>query len=78
MTDADKVGDVAPRTTPRTFARALAALSGDHFRRRLSDCRSPRHLASALAYERNRSEDSPARPERIDAITARLDEVRDT
>jgi len=60
---------------PQVWGRGTPALNDDHFRRAIRTCRSPEHLARAIAAERNRPPGYNTRPDRIDALTERLSEV---
>ena len=68
---------VIPAAPPRVWGRGLVAVSGRPFEQRVAGCYSARHLAAALAAERGRPLDAPARDDRIDRLTERLSEVRD-
>ena len=63
-----------PVSPPETWGRGLKAATPERLRLRLSRCSSPEHLAAALAAERGRTV-RDSRPERIDAIQTRLEEV---
>lgn len=68
---------VIPAAPPKVWGRGLVAVSGRPFEQRVAGCYSARHLAAAIAAERGRPLDAPAREDRIDALTERLDEVRE-
>ena len=61
-----------PRTPPRDWKRALAAVDDEHFGYRVEDCDSARHLKAAVAYEA----ENYGRQERIARLNQRLAEVR--
>ena len=65
-----------PAAPPKVWGRSLVAVDADHFETHVAGCYSARHLAAGLAAERGRPFDAPAREDRIDALTERLDEVR--
>jgi len=67
---------VYPRTPPRVWGRGLLAVSGTQFDVCLSRCRSPEHVAAAIAAERGRPWDGERRPDRIERLTDRLEELQ--
>jgi len=60
----------------KTWGRGTPALNDDHFRRAIQTCRSAEHLARAIAAERNRPPGYDTRPERIERLTDRLEDVQ--
>ena len=61
---------------PRVWGRALPAVDAEHFATYVAACRSPEHLAAAMAAERGRPGDETTRPERIERLQTRLSEVQ--
>ena len=65
-----------PAAPPRVWGRGLVAVSGRPFEQRVAGCYSARHLAAALAAERGRPLDAPARDDRIERLTERLADLQ--
>ena len=61
-----------PRTTPRDWKRALAAVDGKYFEYRVAACESIEHLRAAVAYEA----DEHGRTDRIARINQRINELQ--